>query len=307
LYDTSPAAAIVEEVVGVWLKDLLQLPEATGFALVTGCQMAHVTCLAAARHAVLARRGWDVQRLGLHGAPPIRIISSANHHASVDRAIRLLGLGTEQVEYLASGDGEVIDDVVLPRTLCGGGDRPTIVVLQAGDINTGVFDRFETLIPIAKAYGAWTHVDGAFGLWVAASPRYRQLIEGVGSADSWATDGHKWLNVPFDCGYAFVADAGAHTAAMSVRARYMNASATARDQIDWNPEWSRRARGFSTYAALRQLGRGGIAALVERTSAYARAVVDGVRILPGAEVLWYPIINQGLVRFKSDKIGRAHV
>lgn len=305
LYACSPAASIAEEVVGLWLKDVLRIPQSASFALVTGCQMAHVTCLAAARHALLARREWDIERRGLYGAPPIRIISSANRHASIDRAVRLLGLGAENVEYLSANDNESLDPLALRGALRRGSDLPAIVLLQAGDINTGAFDSFENLIPIAKEHGAWVHVDGAFGLWAAASPRYRDLLKGSETADSWATDGHKWLNVPFDCGYAFVADPEAHRASMSIRAPYITVDVHARDQIDWNPEWSRRARGFSTYAAMRQLGRSGIADLIDRTCQHAQRLVDGIGNLPGAEVLWRPIINQGLVRFKAPHAGAS--
>jgi glutamate/tyrosine decarboxylase-like PLP-dependent enzyme len=178
-------------------------------------------------------------------------------------------------------------------------------LLQAGEINTGVYDAFANLIPIARRHGAWVHVDGAFGLWAAASPRYRHLVEGFELADSWATDGHKWLNVPYDSGYAFVAHSRPHRASMSHRAVYLTHDAARRDQIDWNPEWSRRARGFSTYAALRELGRNGVAALIERCCDRARAIVDGIGRLPGTEVLWRPSINQGLVRF-LDPHGADH-
>ena len=252
---TSPAAAIAEEVVGTWLKDLLRLPECASFALVTGCQLAHVTCLAAARHSLLARMGWDVEERGLYGAPALRLISSANRHASIDRAVRLLGLGLQNVEFIAPDAQERMKPRWAPlrRALQAERERPTIVLLQAGDINTGAFDSFETLVPIAKEAGAWVHVDGAFGLWAGASPSYRHCIDGADAADSWATDGHKWLNVPFDSGYAFVADAQSHSASMSTRAPYIAATSAARDQIDWNPEWSRRARGFTTFAALRRI------------------------------------------------------
>lgn len=301
LYATSPAAAIVEEVAGAWLKDVLSIPQSASFAFVTGCQMAHLTCLAAARHSLLAQMGWNVDERGLSGAPVIRVISSANRHTSIDRAVRLLGLGSQNVEYLEPSSDETMDARALRAALEADASRPAIVLLQAGDINTGVFDGFEALIPIAKGHGAWVHVDGAFGLWCAASPRYRHLLEGAHTADSWATDGHKWLNVPFDSGYAFVADPVAHRASMSTRAPYIAESALARDQIDWNPEWSRRARGFSTYAALRQLGRSGLSDLIERSCAQVRALVAGIANLEGAEVLWPPIINQGLVRFKDGR------
>ena len=291
LYACSPAAAVVEELAGAWMKEIFGLPAAASFALVSGCQMAHVTCLAAARHALLARRGWDVERRGLAGASAIRVLV-AGAHGSVDRAVRLLGVG---LDHMTPFEPEELESVLLTDAAA-----PTIVVLQAGDINTGVFDRFTELIPLARRQGAWVHVDGAIGLWAAASDRFRHLLEGVEAADSWATDGHKWLNVPYDCGYAFVADAEAHRASMSHRAAYLTHDAEARDEIDWNPEWSRRGRGFATYAALRELGRRGLAAMVERCCDHARALVEGIGGLKGAEVPAEPIINQGLVRFDDD-------
>jgi glutamate/tyrosine decarboxylase-like PLP-dependent enzyme len=178
---------------------------------------------------------------------------------------------------------------------------PAIVVLQAGDINTGSCDPFDVLLPIAREHEAWVHVDGAFGLWAAASPQLKHLVKGVEGADSWATDGHKWLNVPFDCGYAFVAHPEAHQAALSHRASYLTFDADARDQIDWNPEYSRRARGFPTYAALRQLGLDGVSSLVERCCIHARSLVTRIGQLPGAEILCVPTINQGLVRFLDPR------
>ena len=301
----APAAAVAEEIAGEWLKEILRLPAGASFALVTGCQMAHVTCLAAARHALLARRGWDVEAQGMAGAPPIRILSSSARHGSFERAVKLLGFGQSHVTLLPTDSADCLEPRVLEEALAAEPSRPTIVLLQAGDINIGAYDPFAMLIPIAKRYGAWVHVDGAFGLWAAASPRYRSLLEGVADADSWATDGHKWLNVPFDCGYAFVADRESHRSAMSHRAPYLTHAAEARDQIDWSPEWSRRARGFPTYAALRQLGRHGVAAMVERCCEHARAIVEGIGRLPGAEVLWLPVINQGLVGFPDPRPGAS--
>ena len=184
LYATSPAAAVVEEVAGLWLKDILHLPAHASFALVTGCQMAHVTCLAAARHALLAERGWDIEERGLYGAPPIRILSSAQRHGSFERAVRLLGLGREHVICLTSDDQDRLEPAALQKALDDDPSAPTIVLLQAGDINIGAFDDFEALIPVAKGYGAWVHVDGAFGLWAAASPRYRHLVKEMEAADS---------------------------------------------------------------------------------------------------------------------------
>jgi len=297
LYACSPAAAVVEETVGAWLKEILGLPETASFALVTGCQMAHVTCLAAARHALLRRRGWDVEAQGMFGAPAIRILSSSECHGSFERAVRLLGFGQSQVKLLPVDDQGRLVSEALEKELKKDTAAPTLVLLQAGDINIGAYDDFEKLIPIAKRYAAWVHVDGAFGLWAGASPRFRHLVKGIEAADSWATDGHKWLNVPFDSGFAFVADAEAHRASLSIRASYLTHAADARDQVDWNPEWSRRARGFPAYAALRQLGRDGVAELVERCCRHAHALTTRIGALPGAEVLWEPTINQGLVRF----------
>jgi glutamate/tyrosine decarboxylase-like PLP-dependent enzyme len=306
LYAAGPAAALVEEIAGEWLKELLGIPAGASFAFVTGCQMAHVTCLAAARHAVLERRGWDVEARGLAGAPAIRLLASRERHGSVKRAVRLLGMGSDNLIGLDTDDRGRLAPPALQQALAAADHSvPTIVILQAGELNTGVFDQFEQLIPIARRHNAWVHVDGAFGLWANASPRFRDLCAGAGVADSWATDGHKWLNVPYDCGYAFVADPDAQRAAMSYQASYLVFERAAREQIDWNPEWSRRARGFATYAAIRQLGRSGIAGMVERCCDCARALTLGIGRLPGAEVLWEPVINQGLVRF-LDPRGEDH-
>jgi glutamate/tyrosine decarboxylase-like PLP-dependent enzyme len=297
LYAVGPAASVVEEVAGAWLKDLLHIPATASFALVTGCQMSHFTCLAAARHALLSRAGWDVEQEGLHAAPRIRILTSTEHHGSTVRAIRLLGLGMKNIIDLPTDpQGRLLPDP-LEQHLAAEPSTPTIVVLQAGDLNIGAYDDFETLIPIAHRHNAWVHIDGAFGLWAAATPRHRHLMRGAGKADSWATDGHKWLNVPYDCGYAFIADHAAHRASMTHHAAYITHDTNARDPMDWNPEWSRRARGFATYAALRQLGRTGVAELIDRCCEHAHALVTRIGSLPGAQVLWEPQINQGLVRF----------
>ena len=297
LYACGPAAAVVEETAGRWLKEVLHLPASASFALVTGCQMAHVTCLAAARHALLERRGWNVEQEGLSGSPAIRILTSSEKHGSTTRAVRLLGLGEKHIVDLpVDAEGRLLA-TALRDALESNPEAPTIVVLQAGDLNIGAFDDFVTLIPLAHKHGAWVHIDGAFGLWAAASPCFRHYLEGADQADSWTTDGHKWLNVPYDCGYAFVADPAAHRAAMSTRAVYLTHAQDARDQLDWNPEFSRRGRGFATYAALRQLGTTGIADLIDRTCAHAHALVSGIGSLPGAEIVWEPCINQGLVRF----------
>ncbi len=303
LYACAPAAAIVEEIAGAWLKEILQLPATASFAMVTGCQMAHFTCLLAARQALLARRGWNVEKLGLCGAPRIRILTSEMRHGSFQRAVRLVGLGESSIVPLASDSDDRLQPETLRDALASDKDVPTILLLQAGDINIGAFDPFKTLIPIARQFGAWVHIDGAFGLWAAASPRYCHLIDGAGAADSWATDGHKWLNVPYDSGYAFVADAEAHRASMSLHAAYISHHDAARDQMDWNPEWSRRARGFPTYAAIRQLGRNGIAEMIDRCCRHAKSIVTRIGALPGVEILWSPTTNQGLVRFLDSAAG----
>lgn len=305
MYACAPAAAVVEEVAGGWLKEVLGLPATASFALVTGCQMAHVTCLLAARHAVLVRQQWDVGKRGLAGSPPIRILTSTEKHGTLVKAIRLLGLGEDHIQSLAADDKGRLREDALITALESEPSAPTIVVLQAGDLNIGAFDDFRKLIPIAKKFNAWVHVDGAFGLWCGASPQFRHLLDGVDKADSWVTDGHKWLNVPYDCGYAFVADAAAHRASLAQRAAYLTHADEARDQIDWTPEWSRRGRGFATYAALRQLGKRGVAELVERTCDYAHQLVMRIGALEGAEVIWEPQINQGMVRFLNPRHGAS--
>lgn len=301
LYASGPAIAVIEEICGQWLKELLDLPRQASFALVTGCSMAHVTCLAAARNALLKKHNWDVERKGLTGAPAIRVFSNNQRHGSIARSVRLLGIGNDNVVDLPVNELGHLDSEALRRELTENAGKPTIVLLQAGDINTGVFEPFEKLIPIAREYGAWVHIDGAFGLWAAVSPKYKHLLNGVEQADSWAVDGHKWLNVPYDCGYAFVRDSTAHQAAMSHRASYLTHDAVARDQMDWTPDWSRRGRGVATYAALRQLGKQGVAELIERTCEYAHTLVTRIGGLYGAELIWEPVINQGLVRFLDMK------
>ena len=301
IHACGPAEAVIEEVAGGWLKELFGLPQTASFAFVTGTQMAHLTCLGAARHRLLKRAGWDVEEQGFAGAPAIRIVTSSERHGSIERAIRILGFGMRAVTALPCNDQGQLEPGALERALESGDRQPTIVVLQAGDLNIGAFDCFADLIPVARCHGAWVHVDGAFGLWAAASPKYRHLLRGVELADSWTNDGHKWLNTPFDCGYAFIADAEAHRGAFSHRTSYTMLVGDARDEIDWNPEWSRRGRCVPTYAALRQLGRVGIAELVERTCAHAHALVTRIGSLPGAQVVREPKINQGLVRFLDPR------
>ena len=298
LYAVSPASAIVEEAAGSWLKDLFRLPASSSFALVTGCQMAHTTCLAAARHGLLKNRGWDVERQGMSGSPQIRVFCGIRH-ATIDRTLHLLGFGSQSLTSLRVDNDGALDPAALETALREIDGQPAIVLLQAGDVNTGGFDEFEALIPIARKFGAWVHVDGAFGMWAAASPRFERLVRGLEQAHSWATDGHKWLNVPYDCGYAFVAEPDAHRQSMSYHASYLVQQDVARDPLDWNPEFSRRARGFATYAALRELGRTGVQELVERCCDCAAQLVAALGDLKGVEVLSSPIINQGLVTFPN--------
>ncbi|MEO8563350.1 MAG: pyridoxal-dependent decarboxylase [bacterium] len=300
MYATAPAAAIAEEVAGAWLLELLELPRDASFALVTGCQMAHVTALAAARSGVLRDAGWNVESDGLFGAPPIRVLATAPRHTTIDRALRFLGIGHRAVQPVATDVNGCVTPAALADALARG-SGPTIVVLAAGDLNTGAFDPFRTLIPIAKAAGAWVHIDGAFGLMARPSKSRGHLLDGVELADSWATDAHKWLNVPYDSGIAIVRDREAHRAAMTVSASYLAPNERVRDEIDWNPEFSRRARGFALYAALRELGRAGLGELVDRCCDHCHALVTGIGALPGAELLWMPELDQGLVRFLDER------
>jgi aromatic-L-amino-acid decarboxylase len=217
-----------------------------------------------------------------------------------------LGFGKRAVNALPADAQGRLAPALLSHALENGPEQPTIVLLQAGELNIGAFDPFDELIPIAHKHGAWVHVDGAFGLWLAASPKHRHFLRGAELAEPWTNDGHKWLNTPFDCGYAFVVDPDAHRSAFSHRTSYRVHVGDARDQIDWNPEWSRRGRGVATYAALRQLGRSGVAELIERTCTHAHALVTRIGGLPGAEVVWSPTINQGLVRFIDTKPRATH-
>jgi glutamate/tyrosine decarboxylase-like PLP-dependent enzyme len=306
LYVCGPAAAIAEEVAGAWAAELLGLPGEASFGFVTGCQMAHVTALAAARHSVLAGVGWDVNERGLMGAPPLRVFVGAERHVTVDRALRLLGLGSASIVAIpVDGQGRMMS--VALRGALGGHEGPGIVCAQAGNVNTGACDPMVEIADIAQETGAWLHVDGAFGLWAAASPALRHLVAGVERADSWATDAHKWLNVPYDSGIAFCVHPDAHQAAMSIHAGYLVHADPGgpRDQLDWNPEFSRRARGFSVYAAIRSLGRSGIADLVERCCAHARRFGQALGSDPAIEVLNDVVLNQVLVRF-LDKTGGDH-
>ena len=299
LASTSPAGAVLEEVAGRFLLQALRLPADSSYAFVTGCQMEHTTALAAARHAVLARKGWDVEARGLQGAPVIRILANAHYHSSVTRALRLLGLGSDSVILVDGSEPGRVGADELRVALAAAPEAPTIVVLNAGDLNIGACDDFATLCPIAQAAGAWVHVDGAFGLWANASPQLAPLVAGVELADSWATDGHKWLNTPYDCGMAITRDPAAHSAAMRMTADYLTSGGPVRDPMDFTPEWSRRARALPALAALMELGRDGLAAMIERCCDHAAAIFDGIAELDGATGIARPTLNQGLIEFTA--------
>src|SRR4051794_8731584 len=302
----TPAATVVEEVAGRWLKELLGIPPHASFALVTGCQMAHATALAAARYHVLRNAGHDVERDGLFGAPPIRVLAGAKRHGTFTRALRFVGLGSGSVREIPADDqGRIVVDAL--RTELARGDGPTIVCAQLGEVNTGACDDVAAIADAVDGTGAWLHVDGAFGLWAAAAPSRRHLAAGSERADSWASDAHKWLNVPYDSGLAFCAHPESHQAAIGIRSDYLVFADAAREPLDWNPEHSRRARSFPVYAALRSLGRSGVADLVERTCAHARAFAERLAALPGCEVLNDVVLNQVLFRFEDDEATDAAV
>jgi glutamate/tyrosine decarboxylase-like PLP-dependent enzyme len=294
----SPAGAAVEAVAAGWLADLLGLPQDVASGFVTGAQGANTTALAAARQHVLAEAGWDVGRDGLFGAPPVRVLVGDQRHVTIDRSLRLLGLGTAVVEPVPADDqGRMRADAL--REALTTAERPTIVCAQVGNVNTGAFDPLDEIADACTEAGAWLHVDGAFGLWAAASPRFRHLVQGCERADSWATDAHKWLNVPYDCGVVFCRHPESHGAAMAVAASYLQ-RADGRSPSDWVPESSRRARGFAVWAALRSLGRAGVADLVERCCDHARTFADLLGSEPGVEILNEVVLNQVLVRFGDD-------
>ena len=300
MYVSSPTGAVVEEAAGLWLCDVLGLPSgpdgmSVGFA--TGCTMANLTGLAAARNALLRRANWDVEADGLFGAPALNVVVGDEAHATIFAALQMLGLGRGRVTRIpADGQGRMRADALAEAL--PGLDGPVVVCAQAGNVNTGAFDPLEPIGEACRAREAWLHVDGAFGLWAAASPELRPLVAGVERADSVATDGHKWLNVPYDSGFVFVADRAAHRAAMTVTGSYLvSAEGVARDGFDWVPESSRRARGVPVYAALRSLGRRGVAAMIERCCALARRVAERLGARPGIEILNEVVLNQTLVRF----------
>jgi glutamate/tyrosine decarboxylase-like PLP-dependent enzyme len=293
----TPAATAVDDIAEGWVLDLLGLPAEGAVGFVTGGTMANFTCLAAGRDAVLARVGWDVGARGLAGSPGVRVLAGAEGHGSVDLALRYLGLGAPEV-VAADGQGR-IDPVALGELLEAGDDRPAVVVLQAGNIHSGAFDPFAEAIAVAHEHGAWVHVDGAFGLFAGATPAFRHLVHGYEAADSWATDAHKTLNVPYDSGLAIVRDPTALRAAMSMHGAYLIQDA-AGDPFEKVPELSRRARALPVWAVLRSLGRSGVAELVERLAGHARAFADGIAGIEGAEVLNDVVFTQVCAAFGDD-------
>ena len=302
-YSCSPAMSVVEELAGGWARELLGLPEGVSHGFTTGCQMAHVTALAVARHTVLARSGWDVEERGVNGAPPLRVIVPADRHITVDFAVRLLGLGTGNLRTVPCDDQGRVIPAELERELAREPDVPAIVTAQAGNVNTGAFEEFGAVCELAHAHGGWVHVDGAFGLWAAATERRRALTANVEQADSWATDGHKTLNVPHDCGMVFVRDADAHFQTIAVDAHYLQRGHGERNNGDWSPDFSRRARATPVYAVLRTLGRRGVARLVDGMCDRAAQFAELLGADPRAEVLNDVVFNQVLVRFgDSDDV-----
>ena len=294
----SPTASQLETTALRWLLDLLALPPESGGAFVTGATMANFTALAAARHALLSREGWDVEARGLFGAPEITVLVGDEVHISLLKALSLVGFGRDRVIRVpVDNQGRMRADALPPIT------GPTILCLQAGNVNSGAFDPAATLIPIAHQAGAWVHVDGAFGLWAAAAPARAALCAGFAEADSWATDAHKWLNVPYDSGIAFVRDANTLAGAMSAQGAAYIPTGAGREPSHYTPEMSRRGRGIEIWAALRSLGRDGLAGLIERCCRHAARFAEGLRA-SGYEVLNEVVLNQVLVHFHDDEITR---
>jgi glutamate/tyrosine decarboxylase-like PLP-dependent enzyme len=306
-HSLSPAAAAIEEITAAWILDLFGLPASASVGFVTGGQGANTTCLAAARYAVLTRVGWDVERDGLIGAPPVRIICGEQAHATIYTALRLLGLGEQTALRVAADDQGRMDPEALADALAAS-SGPTIVCAQAGNVATGAFDAFGPIADACAEHGAWLHIDGAFGLWAAAAPVTQDLTTGVERADSWAVDAHKWLNVPYDGAMAIVADQEAHVAAMSLAGPYLVADPGQRDGTNYVPESSRRARAVPIYAAIRSLGRAGIAEMIERNCAQAARIAKQLSNIAGAKVLNDVVLNQVLVRLPGgDDANRAAV
>ena len=299
LYASTPGVSYLETVALRWLIELFELPRGSGGAFVTGATVANFTALAAARNAVLARANWNVEADGLFGAPPITVLTGQEAHPTLLKSLGMLGLGRARIVRLPVDTAGRMRADALPSI-----KGPTILCLQAGNVNTGAFDPFEALVAPARAAGAWVHVDGAFGLWAKAAPALAPLARGLEGADSWATDAHKWLNVPYDSGLAFVRDASALKSAMAITAEYLPTESPERNPSDFTPELSRRARGVEVWTALRALGRAGLAELFERNCRQARRFAQGLTEA-GYEVLNDVVLNQVLVSFgEPQKIRR---
>jgi len=307
IYATSPVSSVIGEVAREWLLELFDLPRHSSAGFVTGCQMAHFTCLAAARHGVLRRVGWNVEEDGLPGSPRVHLITGAEAHVTVDVAMRYLGFGTRALLRVETDEqGRMRPDRL--RRLLNNLSGPVIVCAQAGNVNTGAFDPLREIAEVVSEYGAggegrtsWLHVDGAFGLWARTSRTLAHLADGIELADSWATDAHKWLNVPQDSGVAIVRHVEDHHAAMTTTAAYLvQTKGLERDEVDWVPEFSRRGRANAVYATIRALGRAGVEDLVDRCCARARQMADILRAVDGVEILNDVVLNQVLVRFGGD-------
>ena len=297
------ATVALERIAGQWMLELFSLPSDASVGFVTGAQMSNFVCLATAHNAMLRRAGWDLATRGLRGAPEVRLVVGRDRHGSVDRAARLLGLGSDDLVVVDSDDQGRMLPASLLAALDDLGATPSIVCVQAGEVHTGAFDPFDEVVPIAKAHGAWVHVDGAFGLWAAASPSLRPLISGIEGADSWTTDAHKTLNVPYDCGMAIVRDPADSIAVFRTGGDYL--MYTSLDPWDVTPELSRRARGVPAWAALRSLGRRGVAELIDRLHANAVRLEAGLRAIPGIEVVNEVPYTQVMFRLSSDEATRA--
>jgi len=299
-FASSPAVALFEEASLHWLKDILKLPPSAEGALVTGATMANLTCLASARHEVLKRAGWDVENQGLFGAPEINLIVGEEVHASILKVLAMLGLGRDRVTRVpVDKQGRMLPQHIPDFS------GPTIVCIQAGNVNSGAFDPAEEIIPQAQLKGAWVHVDGAFGLWARASVDLTAIAKGYEEADSWATDAHKWLNVPYDCGAAFVRSPEAIRGAMSISGSYL-LQGERRDAIDLTPDSSRRARAIEVWAALKYFGRSGLAELIDRNCQQARWLADKLEE-SGVEVLNEVVLNQIVVSFGDDQQTRKTI
>jgi glutamate/tyrosine decarboxylase-like PLP-dependent enzyme len=298
----TPGTVAVEEAAAGWLLDLLGLPAGADVGFVTGGTMANFTGLAAGRQQVLTDHGWDLDRLGLNGAPPVRVLVGEERHGTIDLALRYLGLGAP-TEVAADDQGRIRVDALAQQLAAGSG--PAIVCLQAGNLHSGAFDPLREAIAVAREHDAWVHVDGAFGLWAGASPRLRHLVDGYEGADSWATDAHKTLNVPYDCGVAIVARPQALRAAMGMQASYLVRAQGPGDPLDKVPELSRRARGVPVWAAVRSLGRSGVVDLVDGLAGNARALAEEIGAIDGATILNDVVFTQVCVTFGDDDRTRA--